>query len=144
METEYFIKNRISFQVAPYALYDVVHALLNDIENHTNVVVTKEDGNLVVMVAKQRYRKDTSNGETKCSDPVSDDGNNERVCDDQGTSSIAPKEVQYRINNAIKEYKVALRDKQRQLDDMDKENSRLVDEYGKLRAILANHGITEY
>lgn len=49
-----FIKTRESVQVAPYALYDVLHALHND---NCRCVVTKEDGNLVVMYSKIRVHK---------------------------------------------------------------------------------------
>ena len=44
-----FIKNRKSFNVAPYALADVIEALSNDYDNLVDICVTKEDGNLVVM-----------------------------------------------------------------------------------------------
>lgn len=44
-----FIKNRKSFNVAPYALADVIEALANDCDNLVDICVTKEDGNLVVM-----------------------------------------------------------------------------------------------
>lgn len=44
-----FIKNRKSFNVAPYALADVIEALANDYDNLVDICVTKEDGNLVVM-----------------------------------------------------------------------------------------------
>lgn len=44
-----FIKNRKSFNVAPYALADVIEALANDDDNLVDICVTKEDGNLVVM-----------------------------------------------------------------------------------------------
>lgn len=64
MSDEDFIKNRISFQVAPYALYDVLKALSNDVENRTKIVVTKEDNDIVVMVTKEKYKKeDASNGD---------------------------------------------------------------------------------
>jgi hypothetical protein len=46
---EEFIKNRKSIQVAPYALADVLEALTNDQEHFVDIVVTKEDGHLVVM-----------------------------------------------------------------------------------------------
>ena len=46
---EVFIKNRKSIQVAPYALADVIEALTNDTEHFVDVVVTKEDGHLIVM-----------------------------------------------------------------------------------------------
>jgi hypothetical protein len=46
---EEFIKNRKSIQVAPYALAEVIDALTNDPEHFADIVVTKEDGHLVVM-----------------------------------------------------------------------------------------------
>lgn len=46
---EEFMKNRKSIQVAPYALADVIEALTNDTEHFVDIVVTKEDGHLVVM-----------------------------------------------------------------------------------------------
>lgn len=46
---EEFIKNRKSIQVAPYALAEVIEALANDTEHFVDIVVTKEDGHLVVM-----------------------------------------------------------------------------------------------
>ncbi len=46
---EKFIKNRKSIQVAPYALAEVIEALTNDTEHFVDIVVTKEDGHLVVM-----------------------------------------------------------------------------------------------
>lgn len=45
---EEFIKHRKSFKVAPYALADVIEALSNDSEYHTDICVTKEDDHLVV------------------------------------------------------------------------------------------------
>lgn len=48
-DKERFIKNRKSFNVAPYALSDVIEALSNDYDNLVDICVTKEDGNLVVM-----------------------------------------------------------------------------------------------
>lgn len=48
-DKECFIKNRKSFNVAPYALADVIEALSNDYDNLVDICVTKEDGNLVVM-----------------------------------------------------------------------------------------------
>lgn len=63
MTDEQFIKTRHSFAVAPYALYDVIHALLNDNENYTRLSVGKEDGSLVVFVAKEhKYRHNGANG----------------------------------------------------------------------------------
>lgn len=44
-----FIKNRKSFNVAPYALADVIEALTNDDRHFVDICVTKEDGRLVVM-----------------------------------------------------------------------------------------------
>ena len=44
-----FIKNRVCFEVAKYALADVIEALANDTENFVRIVVTKEDNQLVVM-----------------------------------------------------------------------------------------------
>jgi hypothetical protein len=44
-----FIKNRKSFNVAPYALADVIEALANDDEHFVDICVTKEDGKLMVM-----------------------------------------------------------------------------------------------
>jgi hypothetical protein len=46
---EEFIKNRKSIQVAPYALAEVIEALTNDPDHFVDIVVTKEDGHLVVM-----------------------------------------------------------------------------------------------
>ena len=47
------MKNRESVEVAPYALYDVLHAFhRNDIE----CKVGKEDGNLVVFYCKRRKK----------------------------------------------------------------------------------------
>jgi hypothetical protein len=44
-----FIKNRKSFNVASYALADVIEALANDDEHFVDICVTKEDGKLMVM-----------------------------------------------------------------------------------------------
>lgn len=49
----WFINNRKSFTVAKYALADVIEALSNDHDNHVEIAVTKEDGNLVVMFARK-------------------------------------------------------------------------------------------
>lgn len=57
---ERFIKNRIAFQVAPYALADVLEALHRDQEHRVETVVTKEDGHLVVFF--YREHKSVSNG----------------------------------------------------------------------------------
>ena len=57
---ERFIKNRIAFQVAPYALADVLEALHRDQEHRVETVVTKEDGHLVVFF--YREYKSVSNG----------------------------------------------------------------------------------
>ena len=46
---EKFMKNKKSIQVSPYALADVIEALTNDSEHFVDIVVTKEDGHLVVM-----------------------------------------------------------------------------------------------
>lgn len=43
------MKNRKSIQVTPYALAEVIEALTNDPERFADIVVTKEDGHLVVM-----------------------------------------------------------------------------------------------
>lgn len=54
-DEEYFIKHRESVQVAPYALYDVLHAL-----QHQGIKCTvgKEDGDIVVFYCKPRKSKD--------------------------------------------------------------------------------------
>ena len=57
---EMFIKNRIAFQVAPYALADVLEALHRDDEHRVKTVVTKEDGHLVVFF--YREHKSVSRG----------------------------------------------------------------------------------
>lgn len=51
MTDKEFIKNRETVQVAPYALYDALHALHND---GCMCVVSKEDGNLVIHYAKHK------------------------------------------------------------------------------------------
>lgn len=52
--TNKVIKNtRISFRVAPYALFDVLKALQNDCENYTELSVGMEDSHLVVFVTKR-------------------------------------------------------------------------------------------
>lgn len=43
------MKNRKSIQVTPYALAEVIEALANDPEHFADIVVTKEDGRLIVM-----------------------------------------------------------------------------------------------
>lgn len=43
------MKNRKSIQVTPYALAEVIDALTNDQEHFADIIVTKEDGHLVVM-----------------------------------------------------------------------------------------------
>ena len=55
-----FIKNRKCFEVAKYALADVIEALSNDQDHFVRIVVTKEDGNLVVMF--ERKHKSASGG----------------------------------------------------------------------------------
>ena len=55
-----FIKNRTCFEVAKYALADVIEALSNDQDHFVRIVVTKEDGNLVVMF--ERRHKSVSGG----------------------------------------------------------------------------------
>lgn len=54
-DEEYFIKHRESVQVAPYALYDVLHAL-----QHQGIQCTvgKEDGDIIVFYCKPRRAKD--------------------------------------------------------------------------------------
>lgn len=54
-DEEYFIKHRESVQVAPYALYDVLHAL-----QHQGIKCTvgKEDGDIIVFYCKPRKSKD--------------------------------------------------------------------------------------
>lgn len=54
-DEEYFIKHRESVQVAPYALYDVLHAL-----QHQGIQCTvgKEDGDIIVFYCKPRRPKD--------------------------------------------------------------------------------------
>ena len=54
-DEEYFIKHRESVQVAPYALYDVLHAL-----QHQGIKCTvgKEDGDIIVFYCKPRRPKD--------------------------------------------------------------------------------------
>ena len=54
-DEEYFIKHRESVQVAPYALYDVLHAL-----HHQGIKCTvgKEDGDIIVFYCKPRKSKD--------------------------------------------------------------------------------------
>ena len=54
-DEEYFIKHRESVQVAPYALYDVLHAL-----QHQGIQCTvgKEDGDIIVFYCKPRRSKD--------------------------------------------------------------------------------------
>lgn len=54
-EEEYFVKNRESVQVAPYALYDVLHAL-----QHQGIKCTvgKEDDDIIVFYCKPRKSKD--------------------------------------------------------------------------------------
>lgn len=54
-DEEYFIKHRESVQVAPYALYDVLHAL-----HHQGIKCTvgKEDGDIVVYYCQPRKSKD--------------------------------------------------------------------------------------
>ena len=48
-----FVKNRVCFEVAKYALADVVEALAWDQDHNVKIVVTKEDGNLVVMFERR-------------------------------------------------------------------------------------------
>jgi hypothetical protein len=73
-----FIKNRKSFNVAPYALADVIEALANDDEHFVDICVTKEDGKLMVMfnrIYRNKEQRDIQcdggmtspniNGETK-------------------------------------------------------------------------------
>lgn len=54
-DDEYFIKHRESVPVAPYALYDVLHAL-----QHQGIKCTvgKEDGDIIVFYCKPRRSKD--------------------------------------------------------------------------------------
>ncbi len=54
-DEEYFIKHRESVQVAPYALYDVLHAL-----QHQGIKCTvgKEDGDIIVFYCKPRRSND--------------------------------------------------------------------------------------
>ena len=54
-DEEYFIRHRESVQVAPYALYDVLHAL-----HHQGIKCTvgKEDGDIIVFYCKPRKSKD--------------------------------------------------------------------------------------
>lgn len=54
-DEEYFIKHRESVPVAPYALYDVLHAL-----QHQGIKCTvgKEDGDIIVFYCKPRKSKD--------------------------------------------------------------------------------------
>lgn len=48
-----FIKNRVCFEVAKYALADVIEALARDQDHNVRIAVTKEDGNLVVMFERR-------------------------------------------------------------------------------------------
>lgn len=48
-----FIKNRVCFGVAKYALADVIEALARDQDHNVQIVVTKEDGDLVVMFERR-------------------------------------------------------------------------------------------
>lgn len=48
-----FIKNRVCFGVAKYALADVMEALARDQDHNVQIVVTKEDGDLVVMFERR-------------------------------------------------------------------------------------------
>lgn len=57
-----FIQNRKSFNVAPYALADVIEALSNDDDNLVDICVTKEDGNLVVMFNRKAKPPRAMNG----------------------------------------------------------------------------------
>ena len=57
-----FIKNRKSFNVAPYALADVIEALTNDYDNLVDICVTKEDGHLVVMFNRELKPSRDMNG----------------------------------------------------------------------------------
>lgn len=43
------MNNKKSIQVTPYALAEVIDALTNDPEHFADIVVTKEDGHLIVM-----------------------------------------------------------------------------------------------
>lgn len=63
-----FISNRKSFNVAPYALADVIEALANDDEHFVDICVTKEDGRLVVMF--NRIYKDKA-VDTGCTNGIS-------------------------------------------------------------------------
>ena len=56
-----FIKNRKSFNVAPYALADVIEALANDDEHFVDICVTKEDGKLMVMFNRIYRNKEQHN-----------------------------------------------------------------------------------
>jgi len=70
------IKEHVSFEVAPYALYDVMRAL--EIQNNNNLYeyyekgVTKQDGHLVVWVTKEYLSKPTD--EKCCAAPVEKKG----------------------------------------------------------------------
>lgn len=65
---ERFIRNRVSFEVAPYALADAIEALTKDQEHLVRIVVTKEDNRLVVMFERRhkslcgRCEGEASNG----------------------------------------------------------------------------------
>lgn len=48
-----FIKNRVCFGVAKYALADVIEALARDQDHNVQIAVTKEDGDLVVMFERR-------------------------------------------------------------------------------------------
>lgn len=50
MTEDYFVKNRETVQVVPYALYDTLHALRLD---GCECIVSKEDGHLVVHYCKR-------------------------------------------------------------------------------------------
>lgn len=54
------MKKLYDFKVAPYALYDVIKALyIGGEKEYVNLIVTKEDNDLIVRVYKEKLPKKT-------------------------------------------------------------------------------------
>ena len=98
---EKFMKNKKSIQVSPYALADVIEALTNDSEHFVDIIVTKEDGHLVVMF--NRTHKSCSGLSEGLLDKATAKEDKPDHCPMQGNSDLCDNTTKYDITTSTNE-----------------------------------------
>ena len=107
---EKFMKNKKSIQVSPYALADVIEALTNDSEHFVDIVVTKEDGHLIVMF--NRTHKSCSGLSEGLLDKATAKEDKPDHCPMQGNLDLCDNTTKYDITTSTNEINPNVKTKQ--------------------------------